>query len=112
MFHESHFYEAINYANLILETADRALETDPDFTEGDLAVVKGEMYAMRALCHFYLVRTFRDIPLATHSAKNDAEIPEYFSFNLPGDTLAAPCLSGWKLRTKMGNEKHPFSMQF
>ena len=71
------FYEAINYANLILETADRALETDPDFTEGDLAVVKGEMYAMRALCHFYLVRTFRDIPLATHSAKNDAEIPEY-----------------------------------
>jgi hypothetical protein len=37
----------------------------------------GEMYAMRALCHFYLVRTFRDIPLALKSAKNDAEIPEY-----------------------------------
>ena len=71
------FYEAINYANLVLESAHKALETDPDFTEGDLAVVKGEMFAMRALCHFYLVRTFRDIPLATHSAKNDAEIPEY-----------------------------------
>lgn len=71
------FYEAINYANLVLETAHKALETDPDFTEGDLDVVRGEMFAMRALCHFYLVRTFRDIPLATHSAKNDAEIPEY-----------------------------------
>ena len=71
------FYEAINYANLVLESAHKALETDPDFSEGDLAVVKGEMFAMRALCHFYLVRTFRDIPLATHSAKNDAEIPEY-----------------------------------
>lgn len=34
----------------------------------------------------------------------------FFSFNLPGDTLAAPCLSGWKLRIKMGDEKHPFSM--
>lgn len=71
------FYEAINYANLILECADRVVERDPDFSEGDLEVVKGEMYAMRALCHFYLVRTFRDIPLAMKSARNDAEIPEY-----------------------------------
>ena len=71
------FYEAINYANLVLESADKVVECDPDFSEGDLAVVKGEMYAMRALCHFYLVRTFRDIPLALKSAKNDAEIPEY-----------------------------------
>ena len=71
------YYEAINYANLVLESADRVVECDPDFSEGDLAVVKGEMYAMRALCHFYLVRTFRDIPLALKSAKNDAEIPEY-----------------------------------
>ena len=71
------FYEAISNANLVLESAHKTLETDPDFSEGDLDVVKGEMYAMRALCHFYLVRTFRDIPLATHSAKNDAEIPKY-----------------------------------
>ena len=71
------YYEAINYANLVLEGAGKVVESDPDFSEGDLAVVKGEMYAMRALCHFYLVRTFRDIPLALKSAKNDAEIPEY-----------------------------------
>ena len=72
------YYKAISNANLVIESAEKALETDPDFTEGDLAVVQGEMYARRALCHFYLVRTFRDIPLATNSAKNDAEIPEYF----------------------------------
>ena len=71
------FYEAINYANLVIETADSVVKRDPDFTEGDLAVVKGEMYAMRALCHFYLVRTFRDIPLAMHSAKSDSDIPSY-----------------------------------
>ena len=71
------FYEAINYANLLLESASQVVERDPDFSEGDLDVVMGEMYAMRALCHFYLVRTFRDIPLAMKSAKNDAEIPEY-----------------------------------
>ena len=71
------FYEAISNANLVLESAHKTLETDPDFSEGDLDVVMGEMYAMRALCHFYLVRTFRDIPLALKSAKNDAEIPDY-----------------------------------
>ena len=71
------YYEAINYANLLLEDAPKVVESDPDFSEGDLAVVMGEMYAMRALCHFYLVRTFRDIPLALKSAKNDAEIPNY-----------------------------------
>lgn len=71
------FYRAISQANLVLETADVVLDRDPDFTEGDRDVVKGEMYAMRALCHFYLVRSFRDIPLAYHSAKNDADIPDY-----------------------------------
>lgn len=72
------FYEAINYANLVLESAPQVVERDPDFSEGDLDVVMGEMYAMRALCHFYLVRSFRDIPLAMKSAKNDAEIPDYY----------------------------------
>ncbi|MBO5864479.1 MAG: RagB/SusD family nutrient uptake outer membrane protein [Bacteroidaceae bacterium] len=71
------FYEAISNANLVLESADQVVERDPDFSEADLSVVKGEMYAMRALCHFYLVRSFRDIPLAMHSAKNDSEIPDY-----------------------------------
>lgn len=28
----------------------------------------------------------------------------FLSFNLPGDTLAAPCLSGWKVRIRAGNE--------
>ena len=71
------YYEAISNANLVLESAEQVMERDPDFTQGDLDVVKGEMYAMRALCHFYVLRAFRDIPLALKSAKNDAEIPEY-----------------------------------
>ena len=29
------FYEAINYANLVLESADQVVERDPDFSEGD-----------------------------------------------------------------------------
>ena len=71
------YYEAINYANLVIEYAPLVVDRDPDFGEGDLDVVLGEMYAMRALCHFYLVRTFRNIPLALQPAVNDAELPKY-----------------------------------
>lgn len=71
------FYEAIANANLVLEYAPLVVERDPDFTSGDLDVVMGEMYAMRALCHFYLVRTFRDIPMAMVVAANDADLPKY-----------------------------------
>lgn len=71
------YYEAINYANLVIEYAHLVEERDPDFEIGDLNVVLGEMYAMRALCHFYLVRTFRDIPMALVPAVNDAELPDY-----------------------------------
>lgn len=71
------FYEAINYANLVIEYAPLVVERDPDFGPGDLDVAVGEMYAMRALCHFYLVRTFRDIPMALVPAINDSELPAY-----------------------------------
>lgn len=71
------FYEAINYANLVIEYAPLVIPRDPDFTQGDCDVVIGEMYAMRALCHFYLLRTFRDIPMAMVPAINDSELPDY-----------------------------------
>lgn len=67
------FYQVINNCNIVLEYAPGVLNEDPDFTEGDLTVVKGEMYALRALCHFYLVRAFRDIPLNTYARVNDGQ---------------------------------------
>lgn len=73
----SAYYKAINNANLVIEYAPLVIDRDPDFSEGDLKVVTGEMLALRALCHFYLVRAFRDIPLALVPAANDAELPDY-----------------------------------
>lgn len=71
------FYKAINYANMVLEFAPVVVERDPDFTQGDLDIVLGEMYAIRALSHFYLVRAFRDIPLAYKASLNDADLIDY-----------------------------------
>ena len=71
------YYEAIQTANLLIERAPLVTERDPDFTEGDLQIVTGEMYALRALAHFYLVRTFRDIPMARVAVTGDNDMPEY-----------------------------------
>ncbi len=67
------FYQVINNCNIVLKYAEGVLDEDPNFTQGDLDVVKGEMYALRALCHFYLVRAFRDIPLLTEAKVNDGQ---------------------------------------
>lgn len=73
----SDFYQAINDANMVIEFAPEVVERDPDFTEGDLNIVLGEMYAIRALSHFYLLRTFRNIPLAYKASVNDGELIDY-----------------------------------
>ena len=65
------FYSVINNCNIVLHFAPNVLDEDPDFTEGDMNVTRGEMLAMRALCHFYLVRTFRDIPLLKEAKIDD-----------------------------------------
>lgn len=67
------FYTVINNANIVLHFAPQVIEEDPDFSQGDLAVVRGEMLAIRALCHFYLVRTFRDVPLLKEAKIDDSQ---------------------------------------
>ena len=69
----SHFYSIINNCNIVMKYAPEVMNEDPDFTQGDLDVTMGEMLAIRALCHFYLVRTFRDIPLLKEAMVDDSQ---------------------------------------
>ena len=72
------FYQTINYCNMLLKYAPDVVNQDPDFMTGDLDIVMGEAYAIRALCHFYLVRSFRDIPLSYEALDADEQLkPEY-----------------------------------
>ena len=73
----SEYYKAINYCNLVMEFGPTVLEHDPNFTESEMDVVRGEMLALRAYAHFVLLRAFCNIPLATQVVINDAEIPDY-----------------------------------
>ena len=69
----AHFYSIINNCNIVMKYAPEVMNEDPDFTQGDLDVTRGEMLAIRALCHFYLVRTFRDIPLLKEAMVDDSQ---------------------------------------
>lgn len=59
------FYKVINAANAIIQYAPGVLKKDPLFTEEECDQYLAEAKAVRSLMYFYLVRTFRDVPLIT-----------------------------------------------
>lgn len=67
------FYKVINNCNIVMKYAPGVCDEDPSFMQGDLDVVIGQMKALRALCHFYLVRTFRDVPLLVEAIIDDSQ---------------------------------------
>lgn len=75
------FYSVINYCNIVLHYAPKVKEIDPDFTTSELNAKQAEVLTIRALSYFYLIRTFRDIPLVLEPTLND--IQEY---NVPQST--------------------------
>lgn len=79
-------YTAINYCNLVLERAEGVMDLDPNYTEGDYEVDCSKVKALRALCYFYLVRVFRDVPVST-KAYTSSEQETLLSQWAPADVL-------------------------
>lgn len=65
------FYNVINRCNTILQYAPSVTEKDPNYTESDLQATQAEASALRDLCYFYLIRTFRDVPYYTYAFTDD-----------------------------------------
>jgi hypothetical protein len=68
----SSFYTVINRCNTVLHYAPEVLERDPDFTESEWLAMEAEMLTLRALCYFYLVRSFRDVPMVLEPSIDDS----------------------------------------
>jgi len=66
-------YAAINQANLILEAIPAA--TDPTITQGDRTYWEGQLYFLRALYHFDLVKAYAFIPGAEVATNNRGGVP-------------------------------------
>lgn len=71
-------YQVINYCNTVLEQMPAVQQQDPNFKTGELRAFEAEMKTLRALCYFYLVRTFRDVPFTTKAYSDDTRV-----FQLP-----------------------------
>ena len=56
------FYDIINRCNTVLHYSPLVAERDPNYTETELMATRAEVSAIRDLCYFYLIRTFRDVP--------------------------------------------------
>lgn len=69
----SSFYSVINRCNTVLYYAPQVLERDPDFKVSEWEYIKAEMLTLRALCYFYLVRSFRDVPLVLEPTIDDSQ---------------------------------------
>lgn len=85
------FYSVINTCNLIIKYAPQVAQESPDYTESSLKATIAEVSALRDLCYFYLIRTFRDVPYTTEAFMDDNQqmaLPAS-SFDEVLDTLIA-----------------------
>jgi len=65
------FYDVINRCNTVIKYAPEVAAKDPAYTEGDLKANIAEVVALRSLCYFYLIRTFRDVPFSREAFIDD-----------------------------------------
>lgn len=89
------FYKTINYCNVVIDLAPGVLQKDNTFTQQHLDRSVGQALAIRALMYFYLVRTFRDVPLKLDATVSDEKISP-----LPktgGDTVLNQIVADLKL---------------
>ena len=67
------FYQCINRCNTVLHYAPSVNEKDPNYTDAELQANIAEVTAIRALCYFYLIRTFRNVPYITEPSIDDGQ---------------------------------------
>ncbi len=69
-------YRTINYCNTVIDFAPGVLAQDNTLTQAQLKAYLAEARALRALMYFYLVRSFRDVPLKLISTSSDEDLQQ------------------------------------
>ncbi len=69
-------YRTINYCNTVIDFAPEVLSNDATFTQQALNSYVAEAKALRALMYFYLVRSFRDVPLVLKATSSDDQLEQ------------------------------------
>lgn len=66
-------YKTINYCNTLIHYAPMVNETDPNYKDSEMKENIAEAKAIRAICYFTLIRTFRDVPFSTEPSIDDRQ---------------------------------------
>lgn len=69
----SAFYTVINRCNTVIHYAPIVQQKDPNYTYSEMKANLAEVKAIRALCYFYLIRTFRDVPFVLEPSLDDSQ---------------------------------------
>lgn len=103
------FYTVINYCNTVLYYAPYVLERDENFTEDDLNYVRSEVLAIRAMCYFYLVRAFKEVPWVEDASIDDTQnysVPKSTEQELIGHIIADLLAAKQYARTDYGKTEY------
>ena len=65
------FYDVINRANTVLYFAPQVADKDPNYLIDELLAHESEAIAIRSLCYWYLIRSFRDVPYVKDPSIDD-----------------------------------------
>ncbi len=79
------FYQVINNCNTVLKFAPSVQKIDGTFTDKQLKEYEAEALTVRAMMYFYLVRSFKDVPLVTDASVSDDQ--NYAVSKTPGAAI-------------------------
>lgn len=77
-------YQTINRCNTVCHYAPMVQKKDPNYTVNELNANIAEASFIRDLCYFYLIRTFRDVPLSFEPTIDDTK-----EFQIPATPMNA-----------------------
>ncbi|MCP4313043.1 MAG: RagB/SusD family nutrient uptake outer membrane protein [Bacteroidetes bacterium] len=66
------FYTIINYCNSVIKYAPLIRDIDPTLSEYQMKGYESEAIFLRSLAYFYLVRTYRNVPMVLEPSESDA----------------------------------------
>ena len=89
------FYKIINQTNQAIKYIPGVRAKDPAFTAEDEANLMGEAYFLRAYAYFWLLRTFKEVPLVLDPSETDSQ--DYNVPKVPADTLSAQIVKDLEL---------------
>ena len=64
-------YQTINRCNVVCHYAPQVMDKDPNYTVNEMKANVAEATFIRDLCYFYLIRTFRDVPVSFEPSIDD-----------------------------------------